>query len=284
MAPWNAALKQFSSVITQHEILRAATRAGGMTGREVEKLAMAGIDAEMAGRIAEQFKAHGEQGAVWLANTRAWTDRYAVEAFRAAVVKDVDRTIITPGVGDRPLWQSTEMGKLVGQFKSFAFASTQRVLLAGMQQRDAAVMNGTLLSIALGMGVYALKAQVSGRETSPDAAVWIREGVDRSGILGWLYEVNNITEKFTRGAIGVNRLTGGEISSRYASRGVFGALFGPSVGRVEDVAKATGAAVTGDFAESDVRAMRRLLPYQNLVYLRGLFDKLQKGASDALTD
>lgn len=284
LTPWNAALKQFSSVITQHEILRAATRAGGMSAREVEKLAMTGIDAEMAGRIAAQFNAHGERGTVWVANTRAWTDRHAVEAFRAAVVKDVDRTVVTPGVGDRPLWQSSEVGKMIGQFKSFAFASTQRVLLAGMQQRDAATLNGALLSVTLGMGVYYLKAKASGRETSPDAAVWIREGVDRSGMLGWLYEVNNITEKFTRGAIGVNRLTGGEVSSRYASRGVFGALFGPSVGRVEDVAKATGAAVTGDFAESDVRAMRRLLPYQNLVYLRGLFDRLQEGAADALTD
>jgi hypothetical protein len=254
-----------------------------MSKREVEKLAMAGIDSEMAGRIAQQFSRHGERGSVWLANTREWSDRYAIEAFRAAIVKEVDRAIVTPGIGDRPLWMSTELGKVVGQFKSFAFASTQRVLLAGLQQRDAAVLNGTLLSLALGMGVYALKSRVAGKETSEDPAVWVREGVDRSGVLGWLYETGNISEKFTRGLIGPRALTGGEMASRYASRGVFGALFGPTVGRVEDIAKATGAAVSNEFSESDVRALRRLIPYQNLFYLRGLFDQLQDGATDALT-
>jgi len=285
MAPWNAALKQFSSVLTQHEILAAAAKGAGMGKREIEKLAMSGIDAEMAGRIAQQFAKHGERGTVWLANTREWTDRYAIEAFRAAIVKEVDRTIVTPGIGDRPLWMSSELGKTVGQFKTFAFASTQRILLAGVQQRDAAVLNGALLSVALGMGVYSLKSRVAGRETSEDPAVWVREGVDRSGVLGWLYEAGNISEKFTRGLIGPSALTGdGEMASRYASRGVFGALFGPSVGRVEDIAKATGAAVSNEFSESDVRALRRLIPYQSLFYMRGLFDKLEDSAADVLVD
>jgi len=284
MAPWNAALKQFSSVITQHEILSAATKGAGMSKRQVENLAMSGIDAEMAGRIAQQFAKHGERGSVWLANTQEWTDRYAIEAFRAAVLKEVDRTVVTPGIGDRPLWMSSELGKVVGQFKSFGFASSQRVLLAGLQQRDAAVLNGTLLSIALGMGVYALKSRVADKETSEEPGVWIREGVDRSGVLGWLYEAGNISEKFTRGLVGPSALTGGEMASRYSSRGVFGALFGPTVGRVEDIAKATGAAVSGEFSESDVRSLRRLVPYQNLFYMRGLFDQLQDGATDALVD
>jgi hypothetical protein len=284
MTPWNAALKQFSSVITQHEILAATSKGAAMSKRELEKLAMSGIDAEMAGRIAQQFNQHGERGSAWLANTRQWTDRQAIEAFRAAVVKDVDRTIVTPGIGDRPLWMSTELGKVIGQFKSFAFASAQRVLLAGLQQRDMAALNGTLLSIALGMGVYGLKSRASGKETSDDPAVWVREGVDRSGVLGWLYEAGNVSEKFTRGLIGPSAVTGGEMASRYASRGVFGALFGPTVGRVEDIAKATGAAVSGEFSESDVRALRRLVPYQNLFYLRDLFDKAQEGASDVLVD
>jgi len=284
MAPWNAALKQFTSVITQHEILSAAVRGAGMSARELFHLAQWGISPEVAGRIAAEFGKHGERGSVWLANTRAWTDRDAIAGFRAALVKEADSTIVTVGVGDRPLWMSTELGKTVGQFKSFAFASTQRVLISGLQRRDMATLNGTLLSIALGMGVYGLKSRAAGRETSDDPAVWVREGVDRSGILGWLYEAGNISEKFTRGLIGPRAITGGELASRYASRGVFGALFGPTVGRVEDIAKATGAAVSGEFTESDVRALRRLLPFQNLFYLRWLFDQAQEGAAGVLVD
>ncbi|MGH8568333.1 MAG: hypothetical protein ACREXU_10020, partial [Gammaproteobacteria bacterium] len=247
-------------------------------------LAQSGISPEVAGRIAAEFEKHGERGTVWLANTQAWTDREAIAGFRAAVLKEADSTIVTPGVGDRPLWMSTELGRTVGQFKTFSFAATQRVLLSGLQQRDMATLNGTLLSIALGMGVYHLKSQAAGRETSDDPAVWVREGVDRSGILGWLYETGNIAEKFTRGLIGPRAITGGELSSRYASRGVFGALFGPTVGRVEDIARATGSAVSGEFNESDVRALRRLIPYQSIFYLRSLFSKAEKGAADVLVD
>jgi len=282
MTPWNAALKQFSGVITQSEILRAVTKAGGIVGKDVERLAMSGIDAQMARRIAAQFEKHGEKGTVLLANTAEWTDRDAIAAFRAAVVKDIDRTIVTPGIGDRPLWMSTELGKMIGQFKTFGFASVQRVLVSGLQQRDAAVLNGTLLSVALGMGVYYLKSEAAGKATSEEPAVWVREGVDRSGIFGFLYDSHNIVEKFSRGGLSLRTLTGGDEHSRYASRGVFGALFGPTVGRVEDMAKATGAAVTGEFNESDVRALYRLVPYQNLFYLRKLFDEAQEGIADAL--
>lgn len=285
MNPWNAALKQFSSVITQHNMLRAALKGDGMSARELEQLAFGGIDGEMAARIARQFEEHGDRsGSAWLANTREWTDREAVKHFRAAIVKDVDRTIVTPGVGDRPLWMSSEMGKVIGQFQTFAFASVQRVMIAGLQQRDMATLNGAIMSIALGAGIYGLHSKGEKKPPSDDPAVWIREGVDRSGITGWLYEAGNVTEKFTRGAIGPRALSGGEASLRYAERGVFGALFGPSVGRVEDLAKAIGGAVSQEFRESDVKALRRILPFQNLFYLRQLFDQAQEAAAGVMVD
>src|SRR5690606_21488882 len=94
---------------------------------DIERLAMSGIDPEMAGRIAEQFRQFGSRdGALAIPNSERWTDRQAVTAFRAAVSKEVDRIIVTPGVGDRPLWMSTEAGKMIGQFKSFSLASAQR--------------------------------------------------------------------------------------------------------------------------------------------------------------
>lgn len=278
MTPWNAALKQFASVLTQDRIVEAALKGSNASRKEIEKLAMSGIDADTASRIAQQFRQFGsEEGGVKLANTPAWTDRQALEAFRAAIVKDADRIIVTPGIGDRPLWMSSETGKLVGQFRSFAVSATQKMLVSGLQQRDMAVLNGTLLSIVLGSGVYGLHSKGMGKEPSDDPAVWIREGVDRSGILGWLYEANNIVEKFSGGTIGLNRLTGGEPSLRYADRGGVGALLGPSFGRAEDIYKATSGAISGDFSESDARAFRRLVPYQNVFYLRYLFDQAQEG-------
>lgn len=285
MAPWNAAMKSWTAIISGTRILEESQKlvGGGIHQSNREYLALLGIDRNMADRIARQASMHGERsGGVWGAGTEAWTDREAVRTFRSALAKDVDRIIVTPGAGDRPLWMSSEMGKTIGQFKSFAFASSQRVLIAGLQQKDGAALQGAIMMIGLGYGVYALKTALAGREISTDPAVMLTEGIDRSGITGWFFDANNILEKATRGAVGVSRLHGGPMMSRYASRNIMGAILGPSVGTVQDAFQTSGAITSGDMSAGDVRAMRRLIPYQNLFYMRGLFDQAEAGVTDAL--
>ncbi|OAZ08044.1 hypothetical protein TH4_18475 [Thalassospira tepidiphila MCCC 1A03514] len=284
MAPWNAAVKQFAGVVTMSRALDGVDKwtKGIADTATVENLARAGIDEDMARRIASEFAAHGDNvDGVKLANTANWTDRKAVQAFRAMIVKDVDRTIVTPGQ-DKPLWMSTELGAVIGQFKSFSIASTQRVFLAGLQQRDAAFLSGMSMMVGLGMLSYYLKAKAAGYEPTDNPGTWIAEGVDRSGSLGWFFEVNNLAEKLTRGRVGVSALTGGPIMSRYASRNVIGALIGPTSGAISDAAQAIGAMSAGDWRESDTSAMRRLLPYQNLFYMRWLLDEAERGINNQL--
>ena len=283
MSPWNAALKQWSGMITGSRIIDTsiALAAGKARKADIEKLAIGGIDRFKAEKIAAMFKAHGDETAgLRVANTLAWTDREAIEAFRAALQKDVDRIIVTPGVGDRPLWMSKELGKVIGQFRSFAFASAQRVLLSGLQQRDAAALNGLAVMIGLGATVYYLKASLANRETSDDPAVWLSEAVDRSGVTGWLYDLNGILEKGSRGTVGVSALTGGPTLSRYAVRNTVGAVLGPTFGLGESFFKVTGAAASGEVQRSDIRALRRLLPFQNVFYMRALLDMAQEGAAE----
>jgi len=283
MAPWNAAMKQWVGAISSTRILEEAAnwRAGNIKGANMEHMAMLGIDVHRASRIAAMFDKFGESAdGVLIANTDAWTDGEALKTFRAALAKDVDRIIVTPGQ-DKPLWMSKEWGKLVGQFKSFSMASSHRVLLAGLQQRDMATLNGALIMTFLGMGVTYFKNAEAGREQPKDWKVWVAEGVDRSGITGWFYDVNNIAEK-TLG-VGMHQALGGPVPSRYASRNIAGALLGPSVGTVQDMAKVGRAVVgTDPWRKSDTRAVRRLLPYQNLVGFRRLVDEAEAGVNDAL--
>ncbi|MDG4721584.1 hypothetical protein [Thalassospira aquimaris] len=284
MAPWNAATKQFAGVVTMSRALDGIDKwtKGIADTATVENLARAGIDEDMARRIGAQFAAHGDDvDGVKLANTANWDDRGAVQAFRGMIVKDVDRIIVTPGQ-DKPLWMSTELGAVIGQFKSFSIASTQRVFLAGLQQRDAAFMSGMGMMIGLGMLSYYLKAKTAGYEPTDNPGTWLAEGVDRSGSLGWFFEINNLAEKLTRGTVGVSALTGGPIMSRYASRNVIGALIGPTSGAISDAAQAIGALSAGDWRESDTSAMRRLLPYQNLFYMRWLLDQAESGINSQL--
>ena len=176
---------------------------------------------------------------------------------------------------------SGEVGKLVGQFRSFGFAAVQRILLSGLQQRDAAALSGAVLSVGLGMGVYALKTMQYGGELSDDPTQWLVEGVNRSRLFGWLMDINNTAEKLSRGRLGIAALTG-ESVSRYQSRNWVEAMARPSVGLIQDANQVLGSAISGDWRESDTRAIRRILPYQNLFYLRGLFDAVEDGVNQGL--
>jgi len=284
MAPWNAAIKQFVGVVSQTRTLNAvkAFKKGVIDSKEIERLAALGIDEDMANRIARQFDKHGEnvKGTKW-ANTTAWDDFDAREIYRAALAKEVDKTIITPGQ-DKPLWMSTPLGSMIGQFRSFSVSSSQRAMLSGLQDRDAAAFSGAMAMIGLGMLSYAIKAKAAGFELSDDPAVWVTEGIDRSGLTGWFFDVNNTVEKLTRGGIGVSRLTGAPTMSRYQSRNAVGALLGPTFGTVSDIAQVTGAAGAGEWTASDTRAVRRLLPYQNLIYMRRLFDEVEAGINETI--
>lgn len=283
MAPWNAAMKQFAGLVTMTNALRAAQRvaAGTVSEKEIRRLASAGIDLPMAKRIAQQFASYGDsQDNILLARGELWSDRGALESFRAAIVRDVDRIIVTPGQ-DKPLWMSTELGKTVGQFKSFAVSTMQRTMLAGLQQRDAATLNGLMLMLGLGAVTYALKQVIADKPLSEKPSVWAVEAFDWSGLSGWLMDANNLTEKATRGKVGLSFFTK-EPVTRYASRNVAGALLGPSLGAVQDIFQVSGSVFAGDMTKADLRRLRQLVPLSNLFYVRTLFNQVEEAAGDAL--
>lgn len=234
--------------------------------------------------IAIPEKGHGTRnGAVWSANTEKWQDQGAVEAFRAMLLREVDRAIVTPGQ-DKSLWMSGgndvlgQLGPLIGQFKAFPIASVQRTILAGMQQRDAAALNGVLMMMFLGALSTWAKFSIAGRELPDSPQEWISESLLQSGLLGWLTDINNAMEKYSRGHVGLSALSG-DFTSRYAAREGAGSLLGPTFELIfEDMAAVMGNALAGDLSPTDAYLLRKMVPLQNLFYLRSLFDQ----AGDAL--
>lgn len=294
MAPWNAAMKQWVGMMTMTNVIRASMRvADGVAGKEViEKLARANIDEPTAKRIAALFREHGkDSGGVLLPNTGAWDTaapgvRKALDGLRGAIALDVDRTIVTPGQ-DKPLWFSTQVGKIVSQFKGFGFASAQRVLLANLQQRDAGVLMGGLMMIALGGTADRIRRFTNQKEPPKDEYKWVLDAIERSGLTGYLFDVNHFVESATLGAVGLTALTGGQPLSRYAARNWADAILGPTGGLLKEVVNASQGASQTIFKgervnESDIRALRRALPYQNLFYMSWLFQQMQKSAAESL--
>lgn len=294
MAPWNKSFKTIAAAVSMGRLTRAmrADIAGTINKKELEFLRANYVDSSMARRIMAELDAAdaARPGELVMPGEAKWGDKDAYRTFQSALNRDVDRTIITPGL-DRPtMADATEVGRLIFQFKSFAIAATQRMLLSGLQQKDLATLNGLVLSVGLGMLTTKAKMWDRGRgEETRDWTLekWLVEGVDRSGVTGWLFDVNNIVEKASRGALGMSALVGGEQASRYQSRNTVGALLGPSFGTAVTAVGVfgnTAANALGDeeLRQSDIHAIRRLVPYQNLMGLRRLLDEFERGLGQSI--
>lgn len=285
---WNDFHKSFASVITQNRVLRSSEGYGQIGKRERAYLAYLGIDGSMAGRIARQFEKHGttEDGGVRVAHTDEWDDDIARRTYRAAINKDVDSTIVSKGVADIPLRMNTPTGRLVMQFKSFAIASHQRVLMRGLQERPTGFVAGVMMAATAGMMIYYLKSVEANRVEdlnldNPNPGRWIAEGLDRSGIFSVAFEVNNTVEKaFSIGAYGALAALFPDAdqsgkASKYAQRGVVESLLGPTAALI-DTAVAAGNAMKpdGKWTQSEINSLKRLVPGTTLPGIRSLVEYL----------
>lgn len=280
MNQYTDTMKMWSGLITQSKVLNAANAiAGGkkLSKKEITKLAHIGIDESMLHRIADQYSRHGEDlDGLLTGHSHLWDDRVVREVFQSAILKDVRTTVITPGIGDTPLMMSSELGKIVMQFKTFFFATHNRALVSGIQSGDASFYYGALLQVGLGSLVYVLKSMMAGREINTDPANLVKEGLDWSGMMGWLGEPNNVLENLSGGTYGMSAMFGGPPASRYQSRNGIGALLGPTFDLGGDIKNITAGVLNGEFDDREVRSVRKLLPFQNLFYLAPLLNQVEE--------
>lgn len=285
LAPWTDFAKVNASLVTSAEILRAvrAARDGKATARQMRQLGESSIEPHMADRIAKAFDEGGEvRDGVHLPNTADWTDKEARRVFEGAVARDVDISVITPGL-EKPLWMRDQVINVMGQFKSFTAASTERILISNLQRRDAQVLQGMMFSMGLGMLSYKIGSLTGGQPTSDKPQDWIKEAISKGGILGWFEEGNALASKATRGGVDVYRLIGADKPlTRYASRSAMDQILGPTAGKIGGILSvASAASKPAEWSESDSKALRRLVAGQNVFYLRGLFNQVEAAGNDA---
>lgn len=244
--------------------------------KDIAKLARAGIDPSLANRIGHQFQKHGEmEDGLMLPNTEAWDDAVAAEAYRMAVAQDVDRIIVTPGAGDRPLWVSTELGSVIAQFKSFSMASAQRVMIPAVQMTDRNVIYGVVMMLGLGMLVDELKRRQYGGPRPTSIRHRLIESFDRSGLSGYFMDINRIVERISDNKVGLNAMIG--VPRPYAAnfRSKIGAVAGPTA---DQMARAAG--ILTDFASLEydrhtASALRRMMIGNNLFWASPVFDQIE---------
>lgn len=276
-SPWNAVMKSWASVMSQDDILKAAAKlstGGAVSKRMTTRLAALGLDDDMLRRVAKQFDEHGTTEGLRFGNSDKWKDVAAARAYEGAILKEVDSAVLTPGAGDLPLVYSTEWGKALLQFKSFSLSSVRRLQIPvaqGLAQGDLNTMTGVMASFGLGASVYALKQIAADQPIETDPKRFAMEVVDKSGLMAWSGDI----------LFPALWQAGSDDFSRWSDRQPVETLLGPVAGTVGDLysQRLPSKILAGDLSANDIHKLRRLLPGQNLWYLRRAINRLEEGAS-----
>lgn len=269
---WNDVLKESVVALAANRTARMA-EAAALSADETVFLQLGNMNSTTWRQVADELKTHGK----WVTpdtfdpGVAAWTNPTLRTEYLALLRSEADRAIVTPSIGDRNYYvKQYPLLAFAAQFKSFMLAAHSRVLIAGLSGDRAKFATFAVASTTLGMLTFALKQAAAGREQSDNPGTWLAEGIDRSGMIPMVMEVNNTVEKF--GLPGIYLALGsmgGDTSaraSRYASRYATDALLGPTAGLVQSVVESTAAplaAITqGEAVDPKAaNAARNLLPF-----------------------
>ncbi len=284
VSPWNTMIKGRASYLGADTILRTVSAMA--EGKPVSKSRAAymraiGIGDYEVEQIMKEQSVWGEgTRGLLISNADQWKNLEARAAFERALLRYIDGNILTPGATDRPLWTQGEVGKVLTQFQGFGFAAHQRILVAGLQQRDANALSSVLAMTALGMTSVALRDLVrDGKiDDKRDARSWVRDGIDRSGVLSRVMEMDTMLGKAT--GVNVQRTLTGEDASRFQGRSLVGQLGGPTAATIDGTARALRGIADRDVTGADVHAIRKMIPYQNFLATKWLFDSVEQGIVD----
>jgi len=298
--PWNTGVKTVAGMFNGArtlEAIEALVTGGKITKVNLARLKNLGIDDQTAKIIYQQYKKHGygKNANSWssvgdqyklmrVANTESWDQTpeaiKAADIFHSAIGKQARIDIVTPTKGDVPLWANTELGGVLLQFKKFGIASTQRMLMRGLQEKDINFLNGVMLLMAAGAMVDAFRQKAFNRDYSKKpTGQKIVDAFDRSGLGGIFSDINNAIERLGNNEIGLRPLLGAK-----KPYGTYRDLFnnpvpdvlGPSASQLANIGDIAWTWGTGKYNHHTARNVRRLLPFQNVWFLDSLFDEVEK--------
>jgi hypothetical protein len=293
---YTVGLKSMASNITMMRIisnLETIATGGKLSKAEDAFMVANSIDADAAEAIWRELQSPGGANnfdGVLVPNTQEWKNPHAVRVYRAAISRMANSVVVTPGL-ERPLWMDeTIWGRIIGQFRSFMFSSTQKIMIAAAQEarlgKIAPVGIGAMTTLALGTISYYLWANIKGGKLrsemqNAEPNKWALEAITRSGLLGVLAEAQKFAERIP--ALEPVATLGANKSSRSAAysqtgRGLLDAALGPSAGALTrglDILTAIP-----DKPDRAIQSVRKITPYQNIFYLNWLFDGVENLSKD----
>ena len=273
--------KQWGSISVIGRLNEQIKNYGRLDDAGKERLASLGIDGQMAERIRHHLQMHGSQfNSIRMPNTEAWYDDLtkvgdaeAQRYYRNALQRAINRTVITPGAADRPTWMTKELGGLLAQFKTFGMSSLLRTTMAGLQDNDRKFWSGAAVLVGGAILLNEIRSQLFyGKSTFDKSYLGVlADGVDRSGVLGSVMDINNMLETASSNRLGLRPALGA--SARPPSPERMASTFaGPSAAKTVEAAQLLGRVMQGDLTARTWRQARGFVPGQNLWFVDPVAD------------
>lgn len=294
MAPATQLGQRFAGALIQSEIVELALKAATtrLDPAEVARFAAYGFSPDDARRIAAEYRAAGAglHGSLRLMNTEAWADKELVKRVRGALATAVDLAVIRPNIADRPNFMSTPLMRGMLLYRSFSVAATQRIMMSGLQQRDAYVVGGVLSSIAL---AWLFGGATGGQHDKNPIMSGSRlvAAVERSGVSGLFSDLNTAVEMMSENRYGVRaglrELTGSTTDFRPPPhmRNVTWAQQASQVGgaAIAPWLNLTWAMTSPDAKNSLIGSyIRRAVPFNNLIWWDDAMGAVTRQATTSL--
>lgn len=266
--------KPDGTIVSSYEnTLQLASAGDKAAEKQIALLASSGLGKEQARRLIKMMNKHkpdGKDGTYELEMNR-WLDegiegQMAYEDAMTAFRRVANRAVMTPGVGDTPLFMSKPVWKTIGQFQTYGFVAVNRYVVPGVQRGMTYNDMDALLSFGfttiMGSTVVLLKDMMNkGEIKDRNTGEWMYDIVDRSGMLMYMSTpsagVYNMAAYWVGSKSRPSRYS--QTSSRLATMG------GPAGGLANDILDTFDSARYGQGAAAGEKAMK-LLPFQN--YLR----------------
>jgi polyhydroxyalkanoate synthesis regulator phasin len=273
--------RTLAASLMENSVLKAAQKVsegGALRAFERTRLASLGLGDDEMKAIAEQIAQHGgEVNGIRVSGSADWTDKRLADIYDAAILKESKIAVQQPGAADRVWWLDSETGKLLGQLKTFSLSSPTRLLAGGLQMagqgeyaRAARFFGFMMIG---GYLTHALRQVVAGKMPTTDPQTAAFEAFTESGLGGVFPDVFSP----------VGRRLGmfGE-SVRYSDRNPMAAYGGPALGAMNDAYDFAFNRTAGGISASDLHMLRRMLPFNQVWWLRREINALEGELAEGL--
>ena len=187
----------------------------------------------------------------------------AVKSLTAAMMRNANQAITTPGLGEKPLFMSNPVYKTIFQFQTFGFVSVPKTILPaiqrGMNYKDAEILLYMGYVSALGSMVLVAKDLIRDGEVKERTETeWAYDIFDRAGFTNYLSQPTAAVWAAVTSMAGYPSTPG-----RYGNAPISGLLGGPGLGVADRLATGVRGAFEGDINKA-ADNLRKVLPYRQL--------------------